>query len=227
MHLNLSELEAERLKVMSLLDNARKRIAAGDESKFDKLREVLRDPRFGDEKLIVFTEHRDTAEFLMRRLEGLGFAGRVALIHGGLPYQERDRQVECFRRSGAEGGASYLVATDAAGEGINLQFCWLMVIHRYGQEHDPVIIVNLAGGTREGRVVKTLLDKLAAIRRQLQSDKVFDVVGRLFERVSVRDYLEQAVTEDGDGADERLDGHLTEEQVLALATGARAVRGRW
>ena len=240
---NLAELEAERLKVASLRDKARKLLAAGDESKFDTLREVLRDPRFGDEKLIVFTEHRDTAEFLVRRLEGLGHAGRVALIHGGLPYRERDRQVEFFRRPATDGGASYLVATDAAGEGINLQFCWLMVnydipwnparleqrmgrIHRYGQEHDPVVIVNLvAGGTREGRVLKTLLDKLEAIRRQLRSDKVFDVVGRLFEGVSVRAYLEHAVTEDGDGAAERLDGHLTEEQVLALAQRERVLYG--
>ena len=240
---NLGELEAERLKVASLRDKARMLLAAGDESKFDTLREVLRDPRFGDEKLIVFTEHRDTAEFLVRRLEGLGHAGRVALIHGGLPYRERDRQVEFFRRPSTEGGASYLVATDAAGEGINLQFCWLMVnydipwnparleqrmgrIHRYGQEHDPVVIVNLvAGGTREGRVLKTLLDKLEAIRRQLRSDKVFDVVGRLFEGVSVRDYLEHAVTEDGDGAAERLDGRLTEEQVLALAQRERVLYG--
>ena len=240
---SLGELEAELLKVESLLGMARNRLAAADESKFEKLREVLRDPRFGDDKLIVFTEHRDTAEFLVRRLEGLGFAGRVASIHGGLPYQERDRQVEFFRRSAAEGGASYLVATDAAGEGINLQFCWLMVnydipwnparleqrmgrIHRYGQEHDPVIIVNLvAGGTREGRVMKTLLDKLEAIRRQLRSDKVFDVVGRLFEGVSVRDYLEQAVTEDGDGDAGRLDGRLTEEQVLALEQRERVLYG--
>ena len=241
---NLGELEAERLKVASLLDSARSRLAAGDESKFDTLRQVLRDPRFGDEKLIVFTEHRDTAEFLVRRLEGLGFAGRVALIHGGLPYRERDRQVEFFRRPVAEGGAGYLVATDAAGEGINLQFCWLMVnydipwnparleqrmgrIHRYGQEHDPVVIVNLvAGGTREGRVLKTLLDKLEAIRRRLRSDKVFDVVGRLFEGVSVRDYLEQAVTADGDDASERLDGRLTEEQVLALTERERVLYGQ-
>ena len=241
---NLGELEAERLKVAALLDKARKLLTAGDESKFDKLREVLRDPRFGDEKLIVFTEHRDTAEFLVRRLEGLGFAGRVALIHGGLPYQERDRQVEFFRRSVTEGGAGYLVATDAAGEGINLQFCWLMVnydipwnparleqrmgrIHRYGQEHDPVIIVNLvAGGTREGRVLKTLLDKLEAIRRQLRSDKVFDVVGRLFEGVSVRDYLAQAVTADGDDASGRLDGRLTDEQVVALTERERVLYGQ-
>ena len=240
---SLAELEAELLKVESLLAMARSRVAGADESKFETLREVLRDPRFGDHKLIVFTEHRDTAEFLVRRLEGLGFAGHVALIHGGLPYQERARQVEFFRRSTVEGGASYLVATDAAGEGINLQFCWLMVnydipwnparleqrmgrIHRYGQEHDPVIIVNLvAGGTREGRVMKTLLDKLEAIRRQLRSDKVFDVVGRLFEGVSVRDYLEQAVTEDRDGDTERLDGRLTEEQVLALERRERLLYG--
>ena len=240
---SLGELETERRMVQSLLDKARRRVDGADESKFEKLQEVLRDRRFRDDKLIVFTEHRDTAEFLVRRLEGLGFAGRVALIHGGLPYQERDRQVEFFRRSVADGGASYLVATDAAGEGINLQFCWLMVnydipwnparleqrmgrIHRYGQDHDPVIIVNLvAGSTREGRVMKTLLDKLEAIRRQLRSDKVFDVVGRLFEGVSVRDYLERVVTEDGDGDAERLDGRLTEEQVLALEQRERVLYG--
>ena len=99
-------------------------------------------------------------------------------------------------------------------------------IHRYGQEHDPVVIVNLvAGSTREGRVMKTLLDKLEAIRRQLRSDKVFDVVGRLFEGVSVRDYLDQAVTEDGDGDAGRFDGRLTEEQVLALEQRERVLYG--
>ena len=91
------------------------------------------------------------------------------------------------------------MATDAAGEGINLQFCWLMVnydipwnparleqrmgrIHRYGQTHDPVVVVNLVAGSnpRGERVLKTLLDKLETIRRQLQSGKVFDVIGRLF-----------------------------------------------
>ena len=181
----------------------------------------------------------------MRRLEGLGYTGRVALIHGGLAYPERERQVELFRRPADQGGASYLVATDAAGEGINLQFCWLMVnydipwnparleqrmgrIHRYGQKHDPVVILNLvSAGTREGRVLKTLLDKLEAIRRQLSSDKVFDVVGRLFEGLSVRNYLEQAVVGAGgaDVAAKRLEGNLTEEQVRALEARERALFG--
>ena len=240
---NLSDLEAERRQVENLLDKAHRLLDAGEESKFEKLREVLRDPNYLDEKLIIFTEHRDTALFLVRRLEGLGFTGQVALIHGGLPYQERERQVELFRRPAAEGGASYLVATDAAGEGINLQFCWLMVnydipwnparleqrmgrIHRYGQTHDPVVIVNLvSSGTREGRVLKTLLDKLEAIRRQLHSDKVFDVVGRLFEGLSFKEYLEQAVTEDADTAAEQLGGKLTAEQVRTLVERERVLFG--
>jgi hypothetical protein len=144
--------------------------------------------------------------------------------------------VEFFRTPAAEGGATYLVATDAAGEGINLQFCWLMVnydvpwnparleqrmgrVHRYKQTHDPVIILNLvAGKTREGRVLRTLLDKLERIRRELNSDKVFDVVGRLFEGVSLREYLEQALTEEGaEAAGRRIEGTLTKEQVAALA----------
>ena len=242
--LSLAELEAERIKVNGLLDKARSLFDSREESKFDKLREVLRHPDHSGEKFIIFTEHRDTADFLVRRLEGLGFTGQVALIHGGLPYQERERQVEFFRKPDAEEGANFLVATDAAGEGINLQFCWLMVnydipwnparleqrmgrIHRYGQTHDPVVVVNLvAGSTREGRVLKTLLDKLETIRRQLQSSKVFDVVGRLFEGVSIKDYIEQTLADgETDQAVARLDGTLTEGQVRAIQERERTLFG--
>ena len=240
---SLPELIVERLKVQELLEKSRKLLDAGEESKFEKLQEVLRHPDYNGEKFIIFTEHRDTADFLVRRLESLGFTDQVALIHGGLDYQERERQVEFFRRSATEGGANYLVATDAAGEGINLQFCWLMVnydipwnparleqrmgrIHRYGQTHDPVVIVNLlAGGTREGRVLKTLLEKLEVIREQLQSDKVFDVVGRLFEEVSMTDYLREALTDDADTVARQLESNLTENQVLALEHKERVLYG--
>ena len=127
-----------------------------------------------------------------------------------------------------DAGAGVLVATGAAGEGINLQFCWLMVnydvpwnparleqrmgrIHRYGQRRDPVVIVNLvAGETREGRVLTVLLRKLEAIRAQLRSDKVFDVVGRLFDNMPLKGYLELAATEAGArSAIEQLDSRLT------------------
>lgn len=242
--LTLMELQEERAEVETLLAQARHLADAGEDSKFEKLRAVLRDPRFAREKFIIFTEHRDTAEILVRRLEGLGFTGQVALIHGGLDYRAREVQVELFRRQLDEGGANYLVATDAAGEGINLQFCWLMVnydvpwnparleqrmgrIHRYGQKHDPVVIVNLlAGQTREGRVIKKLLEKLELIRKQLRSDKVFDVVGRLFENVSLKSYLEMATTDEGErAAIEGIDGLLTDEQVRALEARDQALFG--
>jgi superfamily II DNA or RNA helicase len=118
---SLAELEVELHVVENLLQLARQVYDAGEESKFEKLREVLRDPHYQDQKLIIFTEHRDTLEFLVRRLEGLGFTDQVAQIHGGIGYQEREEQVVFFRRPIAEGGAKYLVATDAAGEGINLR----------------------------------------------------------------------------------------------------------
>ena len=240
----LAQLRDERGEVKALLAQARRLAEDGEDSKFEKLRGVLRDPAFAHEKFIVFTEHRDTAEFLLQRLEGLGFTGQVALIHGGLDYREREAQVALFRRPLRDGGANYLVATDAAGEGINLQFCWLMVnydvpwnparleqrmgrIHRYGQKHDPVIIVNLiAGETREGRVLKTLLDKLELIREQLQSDKVFDVVGRLFENVSLKNYLEMAATDEGAAsAIDGIEGLLTTEQARALDDRERTLFG--
>ena len=242
--ITLMDLREEYAAVEDLLARARRLAEAGEDSKFEKLRAVMTDPAFAREKLIVFTEHRDTAEFLVRRLEGLGFTGQVALIHGGLDYREREAQVELFRRPADRGGASYLVATDAAGEGINLQFCWLMAnydvpwnparleqrmgrIHRYGQVRDPVVIVNLlASETREGRVLKVLLDKLELIRKQLSSDKVFDVVGRLFENVPLKVYLEMAATEDGARtAIEKLDGRLTQEQVAAIDERERTLYG--
>jgi superfamily II DNA or RNA helicase/DNA-binding XRE family transcriptional regulator len=240
---SLAELQAERVQVQRLLDLAKQVFEQGQESKFERLAQILRDPRFHDEKVIIFTEHRDTLYFLVRRLEGIGFSGQVAQIHGGMGTKpdpasgrsERDEQVEFFRKPASEGGARYLVATDAAGEGINLQFCWLMVnydipwnparleqrmgrIHRYKQKHDPVVIVNLvAGETREGRVLKTLLDKLERIRRELRSDKVFDVVGRLFQGVSIKTYMDRLLDNEDDSVlASELEGQLTKEQVQAL-----------
>ena len=241
---NLSELKRELLRIQDLLGKAQKLYDAGKESKFTKLLEVIENPDYADQKLIIFSEHRDTVYFLVQRLEGLGFTGQVAQIHGGMPYHERERQVDLFRKSVDEGGANYLIATDAAGEGINLQFCWLMVnydipwnparleqrmgrIHRYGQAHDPVIIANLiAGDTREGRVLKTLLDKLEAIRKQLNSDKVFDVVGRLFEGMSIKDYFTKSITVDDSTFDADLDEALSVNHVREFESNEQTIFGK-
>jgi hypothetical protein len=102
-------------------------------------------------------------------------------------------------------------------------------IHRYGQKHDPVIIMNLiAADTREGSVMRTLLTKLQVIRDQMGSDKVYDVIGRLFERVSLRDYMASIVlSAPGDATRAELDfqGRLTREQTEGLLARERALYG--
>ena len=240
---SLADLMAERQQVEQLRDLAQRVYEAGHESKFDKLRAVITDPKYAGDKLIVFTEHRDTLDFLVRRLGGMGYTGQIAMIHGGMHYTERQEQVERFRKPCGEGGTRFMICTDAAAEGINLQFCWIMInydvpwnparleqrmgrIHRYGQKHDPVIILNLvAPSTREGRVLKTLLDKLEKIRKQLKSDKVYDSIGRIFADVSIKKYMEMAILSDPDVIARELDGRLTKEQVQALAERERRLYG--
>ena len=208
----VEELREEVETLRDLRDRARRLIDSGRESKFERLRELLEGTEHAEEKWLVFSEHRDTADYLVRRLEALGHAGRVATIHGGMAWPEREQAVERFRDPS---GARFLVATDAAGEGINLQFCRLMVnydipwnparleqrmgrIHRYGQEHDVRIFNLVSTDTREGRVLKVLLERLETIRRELRSDKVFDVIGRMFENRSLLEYMRDTLMDEGE-----------------------------
>lgn len=245
---SLAELIDERNQVQELIALAEAVHASGQESKFERMAALLRSPQYRDQKVIIYTEHRDTLEFLARRLEGMGYADQVAYIHGGLGFEERDAQVERFRRPhDADGkGARFFIGTDAAAEGINLQFCWILInydvpwnparleqrmgrIHRYGQKRDRVAIINLvAGKTREGRVIKTLLDKLEEIRKQLGSDKVFDVVGRIFEGMAITEYIQRAIESD-DEADKKaleLAGQLTPEQIKAIEAREASLYGK-
>ncbi|MFL7900675.1 helicase-related protein [Azospirillum argentinense] len=237
----LADLMVEREKVEELRKFAKRLIDNGVESKFSRLLEALKGEKFRGEKVIIFTEHRDTALYLSGRLEGMGYTDQVAQLHGGMDYLERDRQVEFFRAPIEEGGARFLIATDAAGEGVNLQFAWIMVnydvpwnparleqrmgrIHRYGQKKPSVLISNLVAlKTREGQVIGTLLKKLEDIRKALGSDKVFDVVGRLFQGVSLKTYLEASLQ--GDAAAKKLEGVLTADQVRALEAREKAIYG--
>ena len=178
------------------------------ESKLNKLRSVLtengffRDPK---KKLLIFTEHKDSLDFLA----GDGKDGRpfgklrewgltVTTIHGGLKIGDRDTPgSRIYAEREFREDCQILVATEAAGEGINLQFCSEMInydipwnpvrleqrigrIHRYGQTQDCIIFNFVARNTREGRVLQKLHDRLAEIRKELGTDQVFDVIGEVF-----------------------------------------------
>ena len=239
----IEELKDEIATVEGLRGHALKLMGACDESKFVKLREVLEDPTYTEDdgrpaKWLVFSEHRDTVDFLVRRIEGLGYTDQVAAIHGGMRWAVREEQVARFKRPD---GARFLIATDAAGEGINLQFCSRMAnydipwnparleqrlgrIHRYGQKRSVQIINLVAGKTREGRVLNVLLTKLETIRAELRSDKVFDVIGQLLDDVSLREYMVDTVIESGDVA-ERLAMELRSDRVSRIEEKARLVYG--
>src|SRR4029077_1261432 len=195
-------------RLTRLIDQARGLESRDAQSKLNKLRTVLneqglfRDPSM---RLLVFTEHKDTLDYLA----GDGRDGRplgklrewgltLTQIHGSMKIGDRDSPgSRIHHRRECKESAQVLVATEAAGEGINLQFCWLMInydipwnpvrleqrvgrIHRYGQEHDCLVINFVAQNRREGRFLQKLLDRLREIRRELGTDQVFDVVGEVF-----------------------------------------------
>jgi superfamily II DNA or RNA helicase len=191
-------------------------------SKLAKLREVLTDQNiFVDPKtkLLIFTEFKETLDYLVATLQGWGL--RVTQIHGGMKIGDRDTPgTRLYAEREFREEAQVLVATEAAGEGINLQFCWLMVnfdipwnpmrleqrmgrIHRYGQERDCLIFNFVAANTREGQVLERLLERLWEIRRELGSDQVFDVVGEIVPA----NYLERLFRE-------LYAGRMTQQVVL-------------
>ena len=161
-----------------------------------------------NQKLVLFTEHRDTLSYLDNRISTLlGATDAVVTIHGGMARENRMEVQEAFRH---DPNVKVLVATDAAGEGINLQCAHLMVnydlpwnpnrleqrfgrIHRIGQTEACFLWNLVADETREGDVYRTLLEKLE-IAREALGGQVFDVLGKIvFDGRPLRDLLIEAI----------------------------------
>jgi len=185
---------------------------SGAEAKLSRLKAVLHEQGFfdhPDKRLLIFTEFKDTLDYLVEKLTEWGF--RVGFIHGGMKPGSRDEPGSRLyaEQQFREAAIQVLVATEAAGEGINLQVCHILFnydipwnpnrleqrmgrIHRYGQKKDCLIFNFVASNTIEGRVLQRLHEKLQEIRNALEDDAVFNVVGEVLpaahvERV-LRDY---------------------------------------
>ncbi len=169
------------------------------EEGFKKIREIK-----GNEKILIFTEFKDTMEYLVEKISSWGYS--VNFIHGGMNLEERIKAEVIFKHE-----TQVMVATEAAGEGINLQFCHLMInydipwnpnrleqrigrIHRYGQQKDVYIYNLIAEDTKEGEVLSKIFDKLEEIREAMGSDKVFDVIGDIFYEKDLYQLILDAVT---------------------------------
>ena len=184
------------------------------ERKLAELRKVLQTPLAdgkslweSGEKLLVFTENRDTLDYLVEKFMRWGF--KVTQIYGGMNQDSRRAAQARFKD---DNGAQILVATEAAGEGINLQFCRLMVnydipwnpnrleqrmgrIHRYGQKFSVQIFNLVASNTREGNVLDKVLEKLDQMRTDLGKENVYDIIGDLLTATDLADLVQRAVKE--------------------------------
>jgi superfamily II DNA or RNA helicase/uncharacterized OB-fold protein len=209
----IAELQAEIDTLSSLIELASEVLSSGVDRKWEELSNLLQhapemfDHHGNRRKLIVFTEHRDTLNYLQRRLQRLlGRAEAVVAIHGGMGREERRKAQEAFTQ---DKDVLVLVGTDAAGEGINLQRAHLVVnydlpwnpnrieqrfgrVHRIGQTEVCHLWNLVAEDTREGQVFQRLFEKLEE-QRQALGDQVFDVLGESFRGKSLRDLLIEAV----------------------------------
>ena len=209
----IQELEAEIVILEALEEQAKAVVRSGQDRKWDELSKLLQNtPEMHDaegrqRKLIIFSEHRDTLSYLEQRIGGLlGTPDAIVTIHGGVKREDRRKVQELFRNDPA---TRVLVATDAAGEGVNLQNANLMVnydlpwnpnrleqrfgrIHRIGQTEVCHLWNMVAGETREGDVFQRLFEKLD-VERQALGGRVFDVLGEIFEDTSLRDLLIEAI----------------------------------
>ena len=209
----IPELEAEIVILKDLEYQALQVVQSGNDKKWEQLSHLLQDsPEMYTEggnrrKLIIFTEHKDTLTYLVTRIgDMLGNPQSVRTIYGGTNRDERRTIQEEFRN---DPGVLVLIATDAAGEGVNLQNANLMVnydlpwnpnrleqrfgrIHRIGQTEVCHLWNIVANETREGEVFQKLFDKIETEREAL-GGKVFDVLGEAFDNVSLKDLLMEAI----------------------------------
>jgi superfamily II DNA or RNA helicase len=216
---NIAELEGE-IRILKDLEGLAHRVRGSSrDAKWGELSKLLHgdgdaeainelfDSQGHLRKLIIFTEHRDTLNYLAEKIRfQIGKQEAVVIIHGGTGREERRKAQEAFNH---DKDVRILVATDAAGEGINLQRAHLMVnydlpwnpnrieqrfgrIHRIGQTEVCHLWNLVASETREGDVFERLLVKLEQQRKAL-GGSVFDVLGKCFNQKPLRDLLIEAI----------------------------------
>ena len=235
------ELHKELQILDGLVADAESLCKNNSDRKWDEVSKLLQDPQMvradgQREKIIIFTEHKDTLNYLTDKIRTLlGRPEAVVTISGGMTRDKRKKTEAAFKQ---DKEVSVLIATDAAGEGINLQRAHFMInydmpwnpnrieqrfgrIHRIGQMEICHLWNIVAKNTREGDVFKRLFDKLEQERQNL-GGKVFDVLGKLtFEDKPLKDILMEAIRYGEDPVHKNrihqvVDSSLDKERLVAL-----------
>ncbi len=219
---SIQEIQQEAAEVKRLYEMAQSLYnRRQEEKKYQELVALLKSNGVLEkgEKLVLFTEHKDTLTYLEERLTRSG-GYNVATIHGGKSVDER-RQAQ-WQFAGPD--TQILIGTDAAGEGINLQFCRLLInwdipwnpnrleqrmgrIHRYGQKQDVLVFNMVASNTKEGKVLERLLNKLDVIREGMGDDRVYDVIQDVLENINLEAIIKSVLN----GEETALDAFLAQD----------------
>ena len=229
----------EELVILNpLIDRTQHLVDTGTTAKWRELKRMLDTGEAfdteTDRKLLIFTEHKDTLNWLNEKLSK---EYKTVVIHGGMKPGARDREntrLWAEQQFRDKDGAQIMIATEAAGEGINLQFCWRMVnwdvpwnparleqrmgrIHRYKQKHDVIAFNLIAINTREGAVLEALQVKIKEIRGALDPDnegKIFDVVGSVVPPNMVENMMKRVYDQEltKDEAVEEVRSEISEEK---------------
>lgn len=237
---NLPELDAEISALKKLVEQSEFHLRLNQERKLEELKRVMSQllVNSNGERLLIFTEHKDTLDYLKGKISEWGYS--VTSIDGSMALEERIAAEREFRDA-----AQVMVATEAAGEGINLQFCHLMVnydlpwnpnrleqrmgrIHRYGQKLEVYIYNLVASNTREGEVLGKLLSKLEEMRHSMGSERVYDVVGELLNDIDLEELMRQNLAQRVSLEDikSRIDARLDERVVKSLLANTEVALAR-
>jgi superfamily II DNA or RNA helicase len=239
---NAEQINEEINELRRLAEQAKAVEESGTEEKLSQLKTLLQEKGFFDhpeQRLLIFTEFKDTLDYLKGRFNDWGF--KVGCIHGSMKPGSREEEGSRLyvEQQFKDNDIQILVATEAAGEGINLQCCHILFnydipwnpnrleqrmgrIHRYGQPFDCLIFNFVATNTIEGKILQRLLEKLQEIRDALDDDAVFNVVGEVLpsahiERV-LRDYYAGRL---GDAdLEDRILRNVDEKQFKAICQTA-------
>lgn len=212
---NKEELKKEIETLDSLIQESKDVIDKEIEIKLQELKKAMAEleKKSISKKILIFTESKDTLDYLEKRIKKWGYS--VNTIHGGMQLTERVEAEKIFKNE-----TQVMVATEAAGEGINLQFCHLMInydipwnpnrleqrmgrIHRYGQKYEVFVYNLIASDTIEGKIFKRIFEKLAEIKNAMNSDKVYDIIGEIYYEKDLAQLLTDAAI-----------GARTEDEIL-------------
>lgn len=228
----IAELDIEIAQLTDLAALARSVCDSGEDRKWSELRALLLDEPLlqgddGPRKLIIFTEHRDTLNYLVDQIRNVvGRSEAVVTIHGGTRREDRRAIREAFTH---DPETRILVATDAAGEGLNLQAAHLMInydlpwnpnrieqrfgrIHRIGQRNTCRLWNLVADDTREGQVFTRLLEKME-VQRRAYGGRLFDVLGDAFREQPLSKLLMEAIRYGDDPARKAELDRVVDDQI--------------